>query len=441
VTSSRISRRCLAVVSALAALLLSAPAVADEDAVPTPAEVAQAESAVAGAAQSVASVRARLSVAQDRLRQAEVAAAVAGEAFNVAVITAREAADVAAAADLAAIAADADVATHREAYVDAVNAAHQLGPSLSPLAALSQSDGIRETLGNTALIQQMQRSLQDVYAGYDATAILAAAARNRAAEAAGEAAKAEAVARAARDAAENAAAAAADRAAAYAGERDAAIADLARLQGISAELAEIRQDALEQQAAEAATAATQAAAEQAEQAEQVPTQQAVPQSEPQSEPQPQPQPQPQPEPQPDPEPQPEPDPQPEPEPQPGPPPATNSGAGAAVAFARQQLGEPYSYGGAGPRAWDCSGLTMRAWEAGGVSLPHYAAGQYSATKRIRLGDLRPGDLLFWGDSPSGIYHVALYVGDGMMIHAPRSGRNVEEVSMYYWISPTYFSRP
>ena len=54
---------------------------------------------------------------------------------------------------------------------------------------------------------------------------------------------------------------------------------------------------------------------------------------------------------------------------------------------------------------------------------------------------QPGDLLYWGDRPSSIYHVALYVGDGMMIHAPRSGRNVEEVSMYYWITPSYFSRP
>ena len=44
-------------------------------------------------------------------------------------------------------------------------------------------------------------------------------------------------------------------------------------------------------------------------------------------------------------------------------------------------------------------------------------------------------------SPSSIYHVALYVGDGMIIQAPRTGRDVEEVSMYYWIAPNYFARP
>ena len=51
--------------------------------------------------------------------------------------------------------------------------------------------------------------------------------------------------------------------------------------------------------------------------------------------------------------------------------------------------------------------------------------------------------MFWGSSsdPSSIYHVALYVGNGMIIQAPRTGRDVEEVSMYYWIAPNFFARP
>ncbi len=86
---------------------------------------------------------------------------------------------------------------------------------------------------------------------------------------------------------------------------------------------------------------------------------------------------------------------------------------------------------------------MGAWATGGTSLPHYSVAQYEQSTPIAAGDLRPGDLLFWGSSSSSssIYHVALYTGDGMMIHAPRTGRDVEEVSMYYWIAPNFYARP
>ena len=108
-----------------------------------------------------------------------------------------------------------------------------------------------------------------------------------------------------------------------------------------------------------------------------------------------------------------------------------------------QIGEPYVWAAAGPDSWDCSGLTMGAWQAGGKSLPHYSVAQYDQSTPISPGDLRPGDLVFWGDSssPSSIFHVALYAGDGMIIHAPRPGRGVELVSMYYWITPNFYARP
>ncbi|WP_298509615.1 NlpC/P60 family protein, partial [uncultured Nocardioides sp.] len=102
----------------------------------------------------------------------------------------------------------------------------------------------------------------------------------------------------------------------------------------------------------------------------------------------------------------------------------------------------YRSGAAGPSSWDCSGLTMRSWAAGGKTLPHYSVAQYQQSTPITLSQLQPGDLLFWSDSgPSGIYHVAIYTGNGMMIHAPRPGRSVEEVSMYYWVTPNLFARP
>ena len=87
---------------------------------------------------------------------------------------------------------------------------------------------------------------------------------------------------------------------------------------------------------------------------------------------------------------------------------------------------------------------MGAWRAGGISLPHYSVAQYDRVDaRSRAARSGPGDLVFWGSSssPSSIYHVALYVGNGMIIQAPRTGRDVEEVSMYYWITPNFYARP
>jgi cell wall-associated NlpC family hydrolase len=86
---------------------------------------------------------------------------------------------------------------------------------------------------------------------------------------------------------------------------------------------------------------------------------------------------------------------------------------------------------------------MGAWAAGGTTLPHYSVAQYEASTPISRDELQPGDLVFWGSSssPSSIFHVALYVGDGMIIHAPRPGRGVSLDSIDYWIPPTFFARP
>jgi cell wall-associated NlpC family hydrolase len=90
----------------------------------------------------------------------------------------------------------------------------------------------------------------------------------------------------------------------------------------------------------------------------------------------------------------------------------------AVDFALAQLGDPYVYGAAGPDAWDCSGLTMGAWGAAGVYLPHSSSMQYSYGTPVASSDLQPGDLVFFY---SPISHVAIYIGNGQVVHAPHTG--------------------
>ncbi len=107
--------------------------------------------------------------------------------------------------------------------------------------------------------------------------------------------------------------------------------------------------------------------------------------------------------------------------------ATSSGAKAeqraakAAKVARAQVGDRYVRGAAGPGKFDCSGLTLYAWKASGRALPHYSRAQYAATKRVKLANIRPGDLLFY--FKSGAAHVSIYVGGGKMVSAssPRSG--------------------
>ncbi len=148
------------------------------------------------------------------------------------------------------------------------------------------------------------------------------------------------------------------------------------------------------------------------------------------------------EPKPEPEPKPKPKPEPKSEPPADPPPASGGKVDKAISFARAQLGEKYKWGGSGPSSWDCSGLVMKAWGAAGVSFPHSASAQFSRSKRVSVGSIQRGDLVFWSNgSAKSIYHVAIYLGGGKMIHAPRPGRSVEIVSLTYWIKPDLAARP
>jgi cell wall-associated NlpC family hydrolase len=85
-----------------------------------------------------------------------------------------------------------------------------------------------------------------------------------------------------------------------------------------------------------------------------------------------------------------------------------------IAFAEAQVGKAYVFGGAGPDAYDCSGLTMAAWAQAGVQLPHSAAEQYNYGTHVAYSQLQPGDLIFLY-SPIG--HVELYVGHDLAVSA------------------------
>ncbi|QBI53797.1 C40 family peptidase [Streptomonospora litoralis] len=111
-------------------------------------------------------------------------------------------------------------------------------------------------------------------------------------------------------------------------------------------------------------------------------------------------------------------------------------ARAALDFAFAQVGKPYVYGATGPSSYDCSGLVMRAWGAAGVSLPRTTYGQAEVGHRVSRDQLQPGDIVFFY---GGLGHDGLYVGNGQMVHAPRTGRNVEVVSLSgYWDSQFQF---
>ena len=114
-------------------------------------------------------------------------------------------------------------------------------------------------------------------------------------------------------------------------------------------------------------------------------------------------------------------------PGPGPGAAPGSGQGAiAVQAALTQVGAPYSWGGAAPGGFDCSGLVMWAFQQAGIALPHSSQALAHGGQPVSLSDLQPGDVLtFYSDAS----HAGIYIGDGLMVHSSTYGVPVRVVPM------------
>ena len=114
--------------------------------------------------------------------------------------------------------------------------------------------------------------------------------------------------------------------------------------------------------------------------------------------------------------------------QPGDPATTDPGY-AVLQAAQGRIGAPYKYGGAGPDAFDCSGLVTYAHRQIGVAVPRTAAQQFAAASPVKRGELRPGDLVFFRLESRAVSHVGIYAGDGRFVHAPQRGGNVRVASL------------
>ncbi len=425
---------------------------------PSQAQVNRAQQDVASKRQSVAQIEAALSAATARMEAASNQAESAAEAYNGAMWRLQQARTASSAAQRAAALAAASVERQRVGIISLVTESYQNGTELNTATALMSDEGPRGLMNRYAVVSSAGDSMD---ARYEAFRTASGQARTAAAKATRAQKKQTALATDAKQLAVQAGQAASAAGAAanqISTQRQSLVQALAKAQNISVALATRRHAALEQIARQKAAAAARAklAAERARAqkaaetrqraAEQARAKRAAEQARHQADqaaqaaqdtPAPS-------------------DPgkatgggasappvvTPAPGPVANPAPNQSAAVARAIDYAKRQLGSPYLWGAAGPTRFDCSGLTMMAWGQSGVSLPHYSVAQFAQSTRISMADAKPGDLLFWSNngSPSGIHHVALYLGGGQFIEAPHTGSYVRYNSIYNWY-PDFVARP
>ena len=108
--------------------------------------------------------------------------------------------------------------------------------------------------------------------------------------------------------------------------------------------------------------------------------------------------------------------------------APTAAAQVAVDTALAQVGDPYVWGGGGPDSFDCSGLTQYAYAAAAIGLPHSSNMQSGIGTPVSYDALQPGDLVFFY---SPVSHVAMYIGNGQIVHAPYAGTTVQVEELAY----------
>lgn len=103
---------------------------------------------------------------------------------------------------------------------------------------------------------------------------------------------------------------------------------------------------------------------------------------------------------------------------------------AVCEYARQFVGNPYVWGGTSlTRGADCSGFTLSVYKNFGIGLPHSSKAQAHSGSRVDISEVQPGDLIFYGGK--NIHHVALYIGNGQVVHAKSKATGIVISSMYY----------
>ena len=104
---------------------------------------------------------------------------------------------------------------------------------------------------------------------------------------------------------------------------------------------------------------------------------------------------------------------------------------AICEFAKQYVGTRYVWGGTSlTNGADCSGFTLAVYRNYGISLPHSSRAQANCGTKISVSEVKPGDLIFYGSGRS-INHVAMYIGNGQVVHASNSRTGIIISNMYY----------
>lgn len=109
-------------------------------------------------------------------------------------------------------------------------------------------------------------------------------------------------------------------------------------------------------------------------------------------------------------------------------------ADRAATHAAKMIGRPYRFGGSGPAGFDCSGLVQYGYRQAGIALPRETDAQRRASRAVAMSELRRGDLLFFNQEGKKFGHVGIYLGRGMFVHAPSSGKAVrtDRLEAAYW---------